>query len=490
MQFTETGIYKLFGHEAAENEDPQRLTEYYFKNHIYNQVVNDIPLRIVVGHKGIGKSALFKVAMMDENAANRLTIMIKPDDITDIGENETDFLKLIRAWKIGINEIITEKALQNLGVAFDESWRKNLNNLGGRTIDFLIKTLQPANDKLDLDSSKKAILNNFLKTAKISIYMDDLDRGWQGREQDIRRISALLNAVRDISTDNNGIYFRIALRSDVYFLARTSDESTDKIEGSVIWFSWDNHQILALLAKRVESYFGDIIEEAELIKKDQSQLMTHLLKVMEPRFEGKGHWSNVPMYQVLMSLVRKRPRDLVKLLVLAGREAYQEDAEKIGTKHLECIFEDYSQNRLQDTMNEYKSELPDIERLLLGMKPNKHQKKASKNYTYTYSELLKKIQDIEERGKFKWANKKEASTQELAGFLYKINFITARKVLSNNIIERKYFEENRYLSNKFADFGYDWEVHPAYRWALQPDNVIDILNEINQMEIKQGYNKK
>lgn len=141
-------------------------------------------------------------------------------------------------------------------------------------------------------------------------------------------------------------------------------------------------------------------------------------------------------------------------------------------------------------MNEYKSELPDIERLLLGMKPNKHQKKASKNYTYTYSELLKKIQDIEERGKFKWANKKEASTQELAGFLYKINFITARKVLSNNIIERKYFEENRYLSNKFADFGYDWEVHPAYRWALQPDNVIDILNEINQMEIKQGYNKK
>lgn len=484
MQFTETEIYKLFGHEAAENEDPQRLAEYYFKNHIYNQVVNDIPLRIVVGHKGIGKSALFKVAMIEESKANRLTILIKPDDIIDIGENETDFLKLIRAWKIGITEIIAEKALQNLGVPLEESWKKTLGNLGGKAIDFLTKTLQPANNKVDLDPSKELVVNNFLKTAKISVYMDDLDRGWQGREQDIRRISALLNAVRDISTDNNGIYFRIALRSDVYFLARTSDESTDKIEGSVIWFSWDNHQILALLAKRVESYFGNIIDGADLIKKDQHQLMNHLQKVMEPRFEGKGHWSNAPMYQILMSLVRKRPRDLVKLLVLAGRVAYQENAEKIGTVHLESIFEDYSQSRLQDTINEYKSELPDIERLLLGMKPNKHQKRASQNYTYTHSELLKKIKNIREQGVFRWANDKIATEQELAGFLYKINFITARKVLDNNIIERKYFEENRYLSNKFTDFGYDWEVHPAYRWALQPENILDILNEVSQMSIK------
>lgn len=41
-------------------------------------------------------------------------------------------------------------------------------------------------------------------------------------------------------------------------------------------------------------------------------------------------------------------------------------------------------------------------------------------------------------------------------------------------IVRKYFEENRYLSSTFADFGFDWEIHPAYGWALQPDNIDDI----------------
>lgn len=482
MQFTENELYKLFGQEAAEDENPDRLKEYYFKHNIYNQVVNDIPLRIVVGHKGIGKSALFKVAMIDENAAHRLTILIQPDDIIGIGESETEFLTLIRAWKVGITKIIAEKALQNFGISIDNIWRQKLNNFGGKALDFISRTVKE--DKIDLEASKQAILDDFLKTSKISVYMDDLDRGWQGKEQDIKRISALLNAVRDISKDNNGIYFRIALRSDVYFLARTSDESTDKIESSVIWFSWNNHQILALLVKRIESYFDRNVNEDDLIKKSQAQLMTYLLPVIEEKFEGRGHWQNAPMYQILMSLVRKRPRDLVKLLFLAGRIAHQNGADKIGTKHLEYIFEEYSQNRLQDAINEYKSELPDIERLLLGMKPNKRQKRTSQNYTYSHSSLLAKIKSIQEQGNFQWANKKVATTQELASFLYKINFITARKVLANNLIERKYFEENRYLSNKFTDFGYDWEVHPAYRWALQPDNIIDILNEINQMEIK------
>lgn len=35
--------------------------------------------------------------------------------------------------------------------------------------------------------------------------------------------------------DNERVSFRIALRSDVDLLYRTSDKSTDKFEGSVIW---------------------------------------------------------------------------------------------------------------------------------------------------------------------------------------------------------------------------------------------------------------
>ncbi|CAD84167.1 P-loop ATPase, Sll1717 family [Nitrosomonas europaea] len=475
MEFNEYELQRLFGHEAAEDEDPQRLKDYYFKSKVYSQVVNDLPLRIIVGHKGIGKSALFQVAIDEETENKRLTVLIKPDDIIGIGEDTDDFLKLIRDWKIGINAIITQKALTSFGMLF-EGWRGKLNQYGGTALDFLSSTLK-LEGKVSLTASKEAILRDFLKNNKISVYIDDLDRGWQGRKHDIQRISALLNAVRDISTENRGIYFRVSLRSDVYYLARTSDESTDKTEGSVIWYSWTNHEILVLLVKRIESYFGREVDEAELLKKHQLELMRYLAPIIEEKFTGKGHWRDAPTYRVLMSLIRKRPRDLVKLLTLAGREARTKDAERITTNHLENIFEEYSQGRLQDTINEYRSELPEIEKLILGMRPTKIQRKASQGYVYTTDQLLKKIKAIEEQGKYRWANRNQVDTKELAAFLYKINFITARKQIPTGI-DRKYFEENRYLSNKFIEFGYDWEVHPAYRWALQPEEPMQIFNEL------------
>ncbi|MBA4124488.1 MAG: hypothetical protein H0X72_18760 [Acidobacteria bacterium] len=62
IEFTDDNIQKLFGHEAAEDEDPERLKKYYFKSSIYDRIATDLPIRILVGHKGIGKSALFKIA--------------------------------------------------------------------------------------------------------------------------------------------------------------------------------------------------------------------------------------------------------------------------------------------------------------------------------------------------------------------------------------------------------------------------------------------
>jgi hypothetical protein len=475
MQFTEENIAVLFGHEAAEDESIERLKAYYLKGHTFNQISNDLPLRILVGHKGIGKSALFHVSMEEERLNGKLSILIKPDDIAGIGDKEDDFLKLIREWKQGITEIIARKALVSFGL-LHEGVRGKINEYGGKVIDFLQTTLK-ASKYADLQQSQQLILKDFLSTGKIFVYLDDLDRGWQGQKTDIRKISALLNAVRDISSEIKGISFRISLRSDVYYLVRTSDESTDKIEGSVIWHSWTNHEILTLLAKRVEQFYGRSHETIELTSLSQPQLASKLDPVMAPIFNGKGNWSSIPTYRMLMSLIRKRPRDLVKLCTLAARAARENSAEIISTDHFNQVFEEYSQGRLQDTINEYRSELPDVERLLFGMKPSKLEKRTSTGYAYSTDALLKKIENIQQSGIFKFANGKEADRQSLAAFMYKINFLTARKEVGN-FINRRYFEESRYLSQKFADFGFDWEVHPAYRWSLQPDSVSDVLTHM------------
>jgi hypothetical protein len=159
----------------------------------------------------------------------------------------------------------------------------------------------------------------------------------------------------------------------------------------------------------------------------------------------------------------------------AGGRAVERPLVLIVTRHLEAVFEDYSQGRIQDSINEYRSEMPDIERLLVGMKPAKRTRRTRDAYLYDTGSLLEKLRNIMEGGRFRFATGQEAREKDLASFLYKTNFLIATKSLESRYIVRRYFEENRYLSSTFADFGFAWEVHPAYRWALQPDNVWDIL---------------
>jgi len=477
-KFNDEIIQKLFGHEAAEDEDKNRLRDYYFKSEVFNRITANLPLRILVGHKGIGKSALFTVAMQEDQDNGIVSLLIRPDDVVEIETDNNDILQDIRNWKRGLIRIIFHKVLASLNIS-DQEESRNLPIFSGKAINFITDVLGPVLNKfVDEDATRKQTITRLMASKRVNVYLDDLDRGWKAAKKEIGRLSALLNALRDLSKEYEGLHFRVALRSDVYFLVRTSDESTDKIEGSVVWHSWSNHEILAMLVKRIESFFGRYRDEKQLMSMIQPDLAKFLDIVMEPVFEGYGHWMNCPTYRMLMSLIRKRPRDIVKLATLAAQKAGAANRTKITTKDFEDSFTEYSQGRLQDTTNEFRSELPEIERLLLGMKPNKRERKTKQGYVYTTADLINKIKNIGQGVNFTFYGGKHASPKALAQFMYKINFLTARKEVGEGAITRRYFEENRYLASELADFGFDWEVHPAYRWALQPDNISSIFGEL------------
>jgi hypothetical protein len=478
LEFNDETIQRLFGFEDAESEPIERLKEYYFKKDTYERITADLPIRILVGHKGTGKSALFKIAISEESEKGNLPILIKPDDIAELGKSDENFLLRIRQWKYGLIKIIGSKVFDEFGL-FDDKIANQLTKFGLKLVSFVSETITLVKDSVNLLPTQKKLIENFIKRKQIIVYIDDLDRGWQGKKDDIMRISALLNAIRDMTNENPGLIFKVSLRSDVYALVRTSDESTDKIEGSVVWYKWHNHEIFGLLIKRILTFFGETVNEQNLMNTPQIHLSQYLEKVIERTFSGVGKWEHVHMYKVLMSLTRKRPRDLVKLCTLAAQQAYVNGSSIIRTLHFQLIFEEYSQGRIQDTINEYKSELPNIEKLVFGMKPNKKQKTTADSFVYTTNELQTKISNIMQQATFCFANGRTPNAKELIQFLYKINFLTARKVNEDGEIQRKYFEENRYLFTSFVDFGYDWEVHPAFRWALQPDDIEDIFYKLS-----------
>jgi hypothetical protein len=479
IRFDDETLDKLFGAEDAENEDATRLKQYFFKNKAYESLTANLPIRVLVGHKGVGKSALLKVAYLEDMERNSFAIWVRPDDIrANLAAKDISLNEAIDGWKKGLVDVIFRKAVERIGQPQQAEQYGPARVTLSALIDSVRNYVTDSAGKI-ADAAAQAVVTQFLKSQTLHIYIDDLDRGWEAKRSDIQNISALLNAIRDLCGSDKRLQFRLALRSDVYFLVRTSDESTDKIERNIIWLSWDNHEILVVIAKRVATYFGKKVDDAALAAQKQSVIARELHPIIEARFKHLGKWADAPIHRVLLSLTRRRPRDLIKLLYGGAKEAFRNNHSVISTSDLRNTFEQYSNERLQDIVNEFKSEMPDIGKLVHGMKPTKKERTAMENYLYTNDQLVTKLRNLIQNNNFLFTNGTAVTPKALAEFLYKIDFITARKDRQDGEIVRVYFDQNRYLQSQFADYGFSWEIHPAYRWALQPgepDTIFRLLD--------------
>lgn len=165
LTFTEEEIQRLFGDEAADFEAIDRLKQYYVKTEVYDQFKTELPLRILVGHKGIGKSALFRVAMSEDRDDERLAILIKPDDVAEIGGDTQNFLQLIRIWKQGLSELLAQKVLSSFGATGDDVGSR-LKQWGGAILDLVYHSLKDT-QVVSLDPAKKAVVQQFLRLKEL-----------------------------------------------------------------------------------------------------------------------------------------------------------------------------------------------------------------------------------------------------------------------------------------------------------------------------------
>lgn len=489
----EETVASLFGHEAAEREDPIRLKQYFVKRSDYESVISNRPLKIVIGFKGVGKSAVLKVAYLEDINNGIPAIWIRPDDISELYSeltSENNYLKLITLWKKGLSKLIASRLAEEMGLTVNGDaanaikWAQETGYRSKDLVSQLAEAFKPIAAKYVNDpftsaqSGEHHVLQRLLKKKKVKLYIDDLDRGWEATESDKKRLAALINALGDLTSDIIGLSVRISLRADVYALVRTSAEFTDKFETSEVWCAWTNHEILIALIKRIYSHFSISVPDEKISKLRQSQIASYLTPLFSQRFEGARCWQHAPIYRVIMSLIRRRPRDLVKLCTLAAKATYDLDAKTIGGKQIYSILDVYSAGRMQDIINEFQSEMPVINDLLYNLGPTakEFREKAEDRYLYKTDELYQKIRNVMSNVRVVFSNNPYPDFHDVAKFLFKIGFITATKTIEGKYIDRLYFEDKRQLLDRtVGDLGYSWEIHPAYRGALFKKSNLDSL---------------
>jgi len=162
--FDDATIEKLFGNEAADYENIERLKEYYLKSKVYSRVTADLPLRLVVGHKGVGKSALIRYAMHEDYLEGTLPILIKPDDVLEVARSNVDFLQRIKDWKSGLTQVIAKKALEELGIG-ENVILQSLSQPTGKLLNLLHDSINGILGKagIKLEPAKEAIARRFLE---------------------------------------------------------------------------------------------------------------------------------------------------------------------------------------------------------------------------------------------------------------------------------------------------------------------------------------
>jgi len=470
--FADLDVERLFGSEAAEDESADRLAEYFLKTEVWHSTTDlRRNLRIVVGKKGTGKSAIFRIASREDEANGRLSIIVQPDDFHEIAIGEGDHLKLVRAWRKGLNQVILSKALQSLSKGDPSAEGKGFK-AAGKILDVISRAVEGKLKGFSLDPARQELAESFAAKRELTVYIDDLDRGWIGSQDDVRRLAAMFDAIRDLLRDNDTVRCRIALRSDVYTLLRT-DPASDKFEASAVHQSWSNHEVFVLLIKRIETFFGREVDSERLLNLRQRELAGFLDPIVERRFHGAGKWSDTQTYHVILSFARRRPRDLVKLLTFAAREAQRQKHSRILTADLQGVFPQFSDGRLQDVVNEFKAELPALRDILLAMKPSKQERAAVDSYVLSTEQMVRKLQNVLGGVSARFTDGRQMTPVNLLAFLYKIDFLQARKD-DGDEIQRVYFDENSRITPDQVDVGFKWEIHLAFRWVLQPDRPEDI----------------
>ena len=473
--FDDETIAKIFGAEDAENEHPERLKEYFFRNKAYESLKADLPIRVLVGYKGVGKSAILKVCHMEDIEERMISLWVRPNDVfSSVSSSAGSFLGLIENWKEGLSTLIVRKALEECGHAEQASKIGKIQGGVKQAVAVLYERLEHLTNISGKDTLR--MIKRFRNERRVRVYLDDLDRGWEGRSEDIKNVSALLNAVRDMAGEDRNVQFRIGLRTDVYHLVRTSDESTDKIESNLVRMSWTNHDILATLVKRVTTFLGQDIPQDSLVALPQNELAQKLEPIIDVLFQGRGKWNNIPTRRILMTLTRKRPRDLIKLFYYSAKEAHRLNADRIHSAHLQNIFVRYSSERLTDVINEFKTEVPSLREVLLGMRQTRKEMEQGIGPVFDDGQLVKKLKTVLNTGHIIFSNRDPMTPIALARFLYRCDFVTARQDQNDKIV-RLHFSDNQLLAEPKAHFGFKWEIHPAYRWALEPqrsDRILDI----------------
>lgn len=467
---------RLWGNEAGEDEDDDKLESYFLSKPTFEHFYRaEQKLLFVRAKKGLGKSALLKhtLNICKKNNPNDIFLYIKGSDLETIQSFSSHSPNdMIRGWQQRICTRINFEIGAQLNFAFsdDKICLIEKAELAGFRSRNILRCLIDRIKYHDIDiksvpdGNAKALLQRVASGETISsvwLFIDDIDATFTNSDEEKLSLSTFFSACRNLVNDVTGIHIRASVRTGVWHILSQFDEALDKCEQYMCDIKWSTSETGIILRNKIFSYI-----QSEFPEKMPGLMNLDQQKILSLVFKEPFMWSNraTDSFRPIHILSDGRPRWAAMLCKLGGQAALAYQNNKITLNHILSQLKIYGQSRIDDLYREHRHQCNRLSDIIEAF--------AGGRSKYTTPQLLSHITNniIKRKGLVPIVGTVSSSGSiGIAHFLFQIGFICARDFNEHESLGFVRFEDrpNLLTTRTNLDDGLTWEIHPSYRDVLR-----------------------
>jgi hypothetical protein len=367
---------------AAEHD--ASLEQYFFETDMFRGVALG-HTKILIGNRGSGKSAIFKVLTKKEKGSGTLVEEITPSDyMYDFLKNSRQFDSnaewarlgaYTASWKYVI--LVTAMRLLHARYKHQKVSTEHVNRIKVflrdnaeehllSPVDLLVKFLKKFGSvsRLSLEGiqfdDKSNQLENLYKLdhikhvipsiaeltqhTRVLILFDELDQGWDASDDARQFIAGLFRAAIQINQQFPGIDILITIREEIYQNIPELYDDAQKIRDIIEHVRWTPEELKMMIAQRIRHALETLL--------DKRVKLSNADGLWEYIFEKDLEENGISTFKYIVDRTLYRPRELI-FFVNECLKVHNKE-EKIGQETIEKVERGYSKNRLDDIASEFK----------------------------------------------------------------------------------------------------------------------------------------
>lgn len=464
----------IFLGDARAEQDYARTKSAFYESADYRTLIESESKAIVVGRRGVGKSALFlRLTDYFKDADKVEVINFAPEEhevqaFRPVARLFDDKFNLVRsasrlafryALMLELGSVLAGRfkfsQMQGANVVNQhlQAWKASNGLLAKlrRLVEQIVSGVPDAESRIgalaerlrfsELEEALSSVMEGMKR--KVVFLVDRLDEGYEPDNVGVAIVDGFLHAAIDLQDKLDGARCVVFLRDNIYRAVESMDQDFSRnLEQSVLRLHWDERGLLNFVANRIRLSGGASAEKS--------------IRVWDSVTRGTLQGDNG--FHQCLRLTLFRPRDLLLLLNDAFRNAASKQSYTIDQDDINASAKAISEHRLRDLEKEYSAHIPGLGALTKAF--------SNRLPSFSYSsareligEVLRSVQsDPRVAQQFELF---EDETDALRS-LYSVGFIGIREEGSSNFV---FCHDGR---KPDRDFSGDIKlmIHPCYWMAL------------------------